>query len=313
MTTLLLAILLSVVLVITWLLFIFHPRQSTYFITTLFDAGHALLFFALALSLSLVSRRFMGRFLLANAALAVVLSCAFGAAAELLQAQVGRDSSWSDFYVDVYGSIAGAAFFLFFYLRSLWRFGYLLLSAALLIWAFKLPVILGYANSIRVDRFPVIADFDDFWLNRYLRTMQNAKYAFVPAPEGWRGNDSKVLWVRFHPAAWPGIQISEVEPNWQGYDLLTLEIFNPGTKNVNLVVRIHDRWHNNRFHDRYSKTFYIRPGYQRLAIPLQQVKSAPKGREMDMQNIRAVMFYSYKVQTEHELYFDNVRLQKTLK
>ncbi|SMF64047.1 Carbohydrate binding domain (family 11) [Alteromonadaceae bacterium Bs31] len=307
---LLLALILIVLLANTWLLFFYHLPGKSYFWVTLHDSGHSLVFLALTLCLALIIHRLLKQQAkLKTSILAAAISLSFGAAVEILQSKVGRQASWFDFSMDMLGTLAGLSLYQAIYARRK-RVRVLLLSISAVLIAVSLskPFKLAVAQSVRSKAFPLIADFDDYWLNQYFIPMSGAALSVVDAPNTWQNNQTKVLRVQMQPAPWPGVEIREVERDWTGFKALSFEAYNPAEHTVKIVVRVHDQQHNLKHRDRFNKTVKLAPGYNLIEFPLSAVEQAPKGREMNMKRIRAVMFYSYKLKAPRELYLDNIQL-----
>ncbi|WP_083608255.1 VanZ family protein [Teredinibacter haidensis] len=293
----------------SWLLFYYKLPGKNFFWSALHNSGHDLVFLGLAFLLSLILHYFVvNRKLTRAAAYSLVLSLVFGAAVELLQAQVGREASWDDFRLDAAGSLAGVCVYLAIYWCHWRRYVAIVLCILLLGISLIEPIKWRLAEEYREDAFPVLADFDNDWLNLYVRPAYQASLSFVAAPAKWKGNNTVVAKLALRPAPWPGLHLAEVERDWRGYKTFSFEVFNPQSEPVKLVTRVHDRSHNNKHNDRFNRTYTLAPGYQKIEIPIAKIMSAPKGRDMRMDRVRAVMFYSYKLQEEQILYFDNIRL-----
>lgn len=307
-----LSFLVVILLVNSWVLFFLKlPVDNSYFWASLHNAGHALIFLGLGLTTSLTLHRYVLHQQMAMTALVTLLVCLlFGGAVELVQARVGREASWFDFRLDIVGTLAGLGFYYAVYTKGIKRLVGLLVFALLLMVGVSEPVKWAFAERYRAQAFPVLADFDNHWLNAYAHSAYRAKFSIENAPSGWLGNTSKVGRLDLVPGPWPGVTIEEVHPDWREHSTFSVDIFNPIDEDVRLVVRIHDAKHNNQHNDRFNKTYQIKPGLQTIRIPLQKIKMAPKKRELDMGRISTVMFYSYKIQEERVLYIDNVVLHQ---
>lgn len=300
----------TIIVANAWLLFFYQLPGRNFFWSSLHNAGHSLVFLGLSLSLCLILHYFLFAKRAKPAILVtVIVSLVFGAAVEIVQSKVGRDASWSDFELDVLGTVAGVAFYLAIYQRGWRRLITVAVFIAVLVVSLREPVTWRIAEIYRSRAFPVLLDFDNPWLNRYVKSKSHAQLLLTSAPAGWLGNPTQVGRVDFNPGSWPGISIEEVHRDWHSWREMSFEVFNPGSKPVTLVVRIHDDVHNNMHKDRFNRTYTVQPGLHHYHIPLIDVREAPEGRQMDMRRIVTVMFYSYKVSNEITLYFDHVALQ----
>lgn len=293
-----------------WLLFFYQLPGRNFFWSSLHNAGHSLIFLGFSLSLCLIFHHCLfGKRARPVILVTIIVSLVFGAAVEVVQSKVGRDASWSDFELDALGTAAGVAFYLAIYQRGWWRLTSAVVFIVALVVSLAEPFTWRAAEIYRGRAFPVLLDFDNPWLNRYVKPKYHAQLQLTSAPDGWQGNITQVGRVDFNPGSWPGITIEEVFSDWRAWHEMSFDVFNPSSKAVKLVVRIHDDKHNNRHKDRFNRTYTVQPGLRHYSISLIDVREAPEAREMDMRRIETVMFYSYKVSNEITLYFDNITLQ----
>jgi len=308
----LLAILCLVVLLAgsLWILFFFQLPGRSLFWSSLHNAGHALIFLGFALILALIFHYLIVYQRVVYSVLgSAFISLSFGGLVELLQAIVGRDASWGDFQLDAIGTASGISLYLAMLLKGKKRLLSALTLCVLLSVSMASPIRWRIAEYKRERALPVLVDFDNDWLNSYVSAKSSTELSFPNAPGAWKNNTSLVAKVHFFPGPWPGITLVEVHKDWSAYAALTFDVYNPQANAVRLVVRVHDSKHNNEHSDRFNRTFAIAPGLQRITIPMDDIRHAPKGRLMEMRHIASVMFYSYKLKEEQILYFDNIALQ----
>jgi VanZ family protein len=116
-------------------------------------------------------------------------------------------------------------------------------------------------------------------------------------PQEWQaargGGTERALLVRVDSGRWPGLTLSEPEPDWRGWRLLVLELVNPGDAPLKLALRVNDRAHDNAYDDRYNVTFELPPRSRRqFEFPLEQIERAPRTRRMSLDRIsRLVVFH----------------------
>lgn len=293
----------------TWLLFSYRLPGNTEFWLTLHESGHGLIFLLLSLSLCVLFHLFIfensNRLLLAT----VFICIAFGGAVELVQSKVGRSASWSDFWLDLLGVCAGVSLYLSWLLRGAWRWVFLCLAVLLIGVDLYDPYKVLKAGRLRAVAFPVIADFDNPALNFFVHAGNTGKVSFVAAPDEWPENATQVAKLEQFPGAWPGLNITEVFPDWRNYQVLEFDIFNPQPESARFTLRVHDAHHDYQYSDRYNKTLKITQGLHHFEIPLEKIKQGPKHRANDMANIRGLMIYSYKLDKKRTLYVDNIQLR----
>jgi hypothetical protein len=190
-------------------------------------------------------------------------SAAFALATEATQRVVGRDSSWIDFANDVFG----ATFVVLLHARRESRGG----NAA----CFAAAVVALAATG------------------PFLWTVVAYGFRSAQAPVLWRPDAA--LFQRFshwQQGSYPGVVIDEPLPDWSGHDALIIDLRNLRDAALPVTVRVHDRRHNQAHADRYNRTFELRAhDLATLRIPLEQIRLAPHGRQMDMTAIRGIMVF----------------------
>ncbi|MCL2340263.1 MAG: succinyl-CoA synthetase subunit beta, partial [Proteobacteria bacterium] len=77
--------------------------------------------------------------------------------------------------------------------------------------------------------------------------------------------------------------------------------------------RIHDnqhRKHDMEYQDRFNQTFTLAPGWNDLSISLDKVKTAPRGRTMDMEHIEGFGLFVVRLPQPQALYLDHIYLAR---
>ena len=293
-----------------WLLIHYQLPGNTQFLKALQNSGHALIFFCLSLIICVSLRRlrlFKQRKIMA--AVAILICICVNAFVEIIQAGINHQSSWSDLLLDTAGAVAGGLLFISFYTTQKRRTLLIVSVVALLLYSLSSPIYWLYANFNRNYAFPIIADFDNTWLNLYFDTEYSARHQILKAPEEWRDNQSQVIKVDFDTGPWPGLITSDVVRNWGSYHHFVFDIYNPHSQTLELVLRIHDAQHNNRHADRFNRTFNVVPGYTQIKVAINEIQNGPKNRELDIKNIVGFMVYMSHPAQSYTLYFDNFRLE----
>lgn len=280
---------------------------------TIQNLGHFCVFFGLAI-LFLAATGRSDRPTVRNRYFAVFgLALGLGILTELLQIPLERDASLADLLDDALGAWAGMAGFAWFDRRvSRGARVAMLVSGALAGLVIVQPLaaaLSAYAAKRAV--FPVIADyrrsFEDYFLDG-----QSVSISHEPLPARWSAFDGEsALRVSFEPGRWPGIELFEVEPDWTGFDELVLDLTNPADRGVELVVRVHDRAHNGDFDDRFNRRLLLPPENRSIVrIPLEDVRSAPRSRGMDLSRVSTLMlFVDGNRVTGGEIYVSSIRLE----
>ena len=267
------------------LLFAPMPITPTYFARTIENAGHTPLFFLLTLGLLFALRtdpRFTGARLYAMAGL---VGAGTGFLSEVIQKPLARDASWEDVVADALGVVLALAVYAVFERRSplrRWHRVTAFVAAVVCIAIFIMPIVrMARAYVHRNGQFPVLADFHSR-LELYWTVSIGVK----------RGIVGDALNVEFGQEEFPGVSFHEPVPDWRRYKTLLIDVKNPDTAPLELVVRVHDRAHSRAFNDRYNKSFHLAAGERRtLRIPLEDIRRGPRQRLMDMAHISDITLF----------------------
>jgi hypothetical protein len=103
-------------------------------------------------------------------------------------------------------------------------------------------------------------------------------------------------------------------PNdWSGFNRLHFSVYNPENEILAFHCRIHDALHGQHgreFEDRFHKRFTLHPGGNDLSGSLEEVRTAPATRLMDMTRIEGFGLFVVRQQRDHVLYLDNIYLSR---
>jgi len=229
--------------------------------------GHPLVFAVLGIT---VLRGLRHRFAwpsLKPAVLALAAGLLLGSTTEYVQTMVGRDGAWNDVLGDMVGCLSGVAGQLWLEFRrdpQRRRQGLAPLAVAA-ITAMIAIAPLGWtlvAYTARAHESPLFWRVDSTPMQRFAH---------------WKSG------------RYPGLVIQEPPADWRGYRNLVIDVANQRTSGIELNVRVHDRWHDDSFSDRFNTHLVLAAGTsQSIRIPLERIRRAPRTREMDMSWIRGV-------------------------
>jgi hypothetical protein len=295
------------------LLFFGNVPEHTRFWEALFDAGHAPLFGVIALLVhGLLSREHRAGRVLASSALAFGVTLILAAGTEAVQyLQPERDVSTADFLRDSAG--AGA----FLLLGAAWRAPQTARArvaaalAAVLLAAAAAELI--YTTSLYAARdraFPTLYALDGSWRERpFIDAGANTLTpGQVPAATG-ATEVGPLARLDLNPGLYPGLAFDEPYPDWRGFRRLTFTVVSDLDQPLELTIRVHDALHDLRYADRFNRRVTIKPGVNRIAIPVDDIRRAPGGREMDLRRIRGIMIFAYRLEQPLHLYLGPLRLE----
>ena len=315
-----LRLLLLLAIVILLLAVVFAPVSGqTRWIYALHDAAHGPIFGCVAV---LLMAAMHGYERMPNIGVALEYLAAFvvavllGALTEVLQLFVGRDASFMDFRNDTLGILAFLALYAVIdrrvHRQHAWRWRVaLLVIAAPLVTVIASPLTdAAAAYNRRAAVFPALADFSR-GLDRYFLRVHFATLERKRLPERWARNDAEhALLVRFGSGDYPGIALIEPEPDWREYSVLAVDVVNPTDADLALVLRVHDKQHNNLLDDRFNTRLLVHAKQREVfRIPLQQIRVAPRGRELDLQHVAGVILFATRDSKARQMYVGGVWLE----
>lgn len=235
-----------------------------------------------------------------------LLAIGLGIAIEFAQRFVGRDSSWDDVLHNLFGVWLG----LFWGqkpTRLVWllRFVCILLIAP----AFWLVVYSGIADIVMRKQFPLINSFES---NYEMAHVQNNPRRVNTSPDNLLHTHGDYgLQVVLSTKKYAGLRLVSYG-DWSGYKLLQMDFYNPDSEPLELVLKISDAHHDlgkNRFNDRFNRALILMQGWNQVQIDLEDVRTAPLGRVMQMNQIRGVEVFAVQLSVPRKFYWDNIRLQ----
>ena len=213
-----------------------------------------------------------------------LLASVIGIITELVQPLTGRDNSLHDVGTDLLGISAALLLVATGLLPSRdWRRSLLLASAlaatASVVWPVAYTIA---AYRHRVALAPRLLDLGSGLGRQFL---QRRGIRIDPRPPGgW------LITPLQNP--WPGLTIDEVLPDWRDYRNLLVDVSNPGTLPVTLLVRIDDRGPGNRYVDHYNNSTILAPGARaQWRLPLSGLQHRTAGRNLDLGAMRRVILF----------------------
>lgn len=261
------------------------------------DAAHAPVFGLQAIVLWSLLGRFATLADWQRRATAFAIAVAAGGLVEIVQPFFGRGAEWTDLGRDALGAAAGLALHAALCsaprpgprLRAIW-----LTLAALAIAIVAWPV--GTATIAYVSRasqFPVLLG-DGSAADRHFLRVKGVETTRTGLPTAWRvEGEPASLQVRIVGHRWPGLTLSEPQPDWRGFHTLKLDLTNPDSAPLPLTLRVHDRAHDNRQSDRFNLGIELPPRARtQWSVPLKDVAAGPAGRRLDLARVAGVILFA---------------------
>jgi hypothetical protein len=289
--------------------------EDTLFWDALYNAGHAPLFGAFALTVLALGVAFTGGTGRARVRLYLVSLAAAAAAGlltEVVQFYGPRDAD----LLDALRNLAGTVAFLLFaatFDRTLAgtaasplvrrprtpRVAALVLLAVVLA-----PVAVSVAAyRARDASFPILYGFETFTEKLFIRTSgasltrELLPERFAGERQGYAGHAS------FYFYDYPLIDFREPCPDWTGYRRLTFTIYSELDDTVPLALFIDDELHHRKGKQRYLQRLSVHPGINRIDLPLSAME------EIDLTRVRRMDLYAIRPERTFSLWIDTIRLE----
>lgn len=235
--------------------------------------------------------------------IAVFLGCSI----EFIQSFIGRSASIDDILHNLFGVWLGL-----FWGQKPTRQVWMLRVVSLLFVSPALWLIVdsGIANLVMRYQFPQVSSFE----SRYeLQQLQlNKAQVKIRQDSLIYSHGKQSLHVELDTHKYAGLSILGPYGDWGKYKSITMDFYNPDVEPLALVIRISDLQHDrgdNRYNDRFNRSFVLVSGWNHLQVNVDDVRSAPKNRAMVMDEISNLTIFALQLSEPRQFYWDNVRLQ----
>ncbi|MDN3640471.1 hypothetical protein QWY82_16870 [Simiduia curdlanivorans] len=234
---------------------------------------------------------------------ASLMTLAIGLIIETIQQRVGRQFSYTDLAFNLAGLWLGLS-----WTQSPTKFIWLLrLGAGFLLapffWSLTLASQLQLNSSYQ---FPTITSFES--RSELLRVSGPAHLSNQIASDG-----KQSLKIDFDSAQYSTVSIDKPLGDWLGYQFLALDIYNPDTQPLRLVLRISDTEHDRgtqALTDRFNIAITVTNGWNNTVLKLEDIQRAPLTRELDLSQLTNIAIFSQGLEKPRTVYLDNIRLQQ---
>jgi len=263
------------------------------------NAGHFLLFMTLTYYyLSLFTVESLRHF--SKHAILVIALLALGLMVEAVQSFMpNRTASLDDFLLDATGIETG--YLLFIITRTI-NFAPAVMSIALIFMTLVMSV-LATQPALKLAVYhifktgsPTLVSFDDSFVGSTLSVTGGTLFTLIEAPAEMNRPMHTVLRVDFPKGNYGGVIFHDTSNLWAEGNTLVFELYNSSQHTREMALRIHDRHHNNDYHDRYNMKLSVKPGINTYQIPIQAIKLSINGdrptRQLDMKNIEEIQLFS---------------------
>lgn len=276
------------------------------FLTSMWDRAHVFLFIALTFAFDYAMGRHRQRALSVWLRLLVLPLLVLAFATEALQSLTERTASLGDVGFNSIGIlIATLLLAIHRYAFSKLNRNLMWLTAALsLAGSLWQPARCLFIDAQAWKDFPVISNMERYTDNEIWNRGEISSEQFR---EG-----HAALKVSLKPVAFSGASARHFPADWSHFQRFNISIFNPGSQNLALSLRISDAQHEAGAQppsDRYEHEFNAVPGWNDLSLSLDKIAHAPRTRLMNMSKIYHIRVYAQTTHTAGDyFYIDNVYL-----
>ena len=299
---------------------LFLDRSPAPLSKILFDGAHVLISFIVGLVLVHLSHPLFGKYFsrewyhYAAAGSGVVI---VGGGFEVLQLLTRGDPSYRDLARDAGG---GAAALIFVYSVSQSQLPALLATTKKTIGILMSLGLLGlvmYPNLVRLralllkrSEFPVLQSCEYSWEHYFCRGSHGATLTIESVPPDFATATGKFVGkVKYGTTSGPALSLDDVVGDWSPFDALKFEVYSLAQKPVEVILSIHDHGPRQTMTDHCNIVLKINPGNNSISIPVQQIRTNPKTREMDVRQIISLVVFRLEPTEPVTLYFDQFRLE----
>jgi len=281
---------------------------DTLWLRELFNSGHSVVFIFITLILfEYVNIRLKGFHPVIISLVVLATAFVIGVFIEMTQGLLQREASVSDLSRNLFGIIAGLSLAIYFQQKA-WYNRLALVSVmltGLFLGGYSL-IELSWNYYQRSKAFPLLTEFEKPWTKSFVRFNKAAFQGGVVKKNPLEATRYK---FRFEPGLYPGVSIIEPVENWSGYRILHFDVFSTNIDNVKMVLRVHDKQHNQDFRDRFNRHFILQPGFNRIVVELAEIRDALYSRKIDMANIAGVEMFLTEVEEPLYLEISNIFIQ----
>lgn len=292
------------VLVVAPLFFIGGPDAfSPFLLKALWNFGH-IIFFAILMLLIQSFKPIVGwRQWLSLTLVAIVM----GLTIECIQHFVGRNFSLDDVLHNLFGVWLGL-----FWGQKPTRLIWLLRFFCVLFIAPALWLVIdsAVAHVTLRHQFPQLNSFES---RHELQQLQaNNPQINIQQTQLLYTHGIYAAQITLAARPYSGVSLVGNYGDWSSYATLVMDLHNPDSEPLTLVVRISDSQHDrgeNKFDDRFNRGIVLRQGWNQLRIDLEDIRTAPRDRATQMDAISNVTIFAAQLTEPRQFYLDNIRLQ----
>ncbi len=272
------------------------------------DIGHIIFFSLLIYAVLSTLRVLQGQKFIFKFIFVIGVSLVLGLVIEWVQIGLDRSSEMDDVIRDLIGGLIPLIFVTRFSvdLQKGIRYSLRIILLMFLLY-FLSPMFISFIDEVNArNQFPILSDFETpLEISRWSDENEMEEETIIII----QGKSS--LKVVLNTEEYAGITLKHFPGDWQGFAKLKFSIYNSLNTPLSLEFRLNDEEHirhNQSYHDRFNRSYDLRPGWNNLEIDLNEVKNSPGERVMDMSRISSLRIFVNKLNKPVTIYLDNFYL-----
>jgi len=233
-----------------------------------------------------------------------------GIGIEILQHFVGRDSSWDD----IFHNLCGVWLALFWGQKLAVKRSLVVClrvaSLLLVMPSFWFTASAAYSDLRMRNQFPLINSFENDYEIQQVTGFQLQAMKKQARDHVSHGHFS--LAVQLGTAKYSVVKWISPYGDWSRYHDFALDIYNAEAQSFDVTLKIADFQHDlgrNALDDRFNLRINLTPGWNFVRIPIEEIRTAPVGRVMQMNEISCLELISISLDHPRLIYIDNLRLE----
>lgn len=245
-----------------------------------------------------------GRSIVYSSIVVITSVACIGLVIELAQLDISdRSFSWIDVLRDLSGGIIGICYVTGRDSTRQVLPGFL---ATIILLMNLVPFALICLDEYRAHRdFPLLASFENaLELKRWGSGKGISRNSIVRHEGKWSAK------ITLTTEKYSGVSLQHFPRNWSTQKVLTFSVFNPGP-DLPLHYRVHDKLHRGskqQYSNRFNGSTMLTRGWNKIAIPMEDILNGPRDREMDLTQIHGFGVFVIQQTTPRVIYIDDVRL-----
>ncbi len=190
-------------------------------------------------------------------------------------------------------------------MSSLWL---IVVSVQLLYASIQPPIWYAYTIAARELAMPQLLGFEHRWEAEIYRQARRTTLTLVPVPDGWPAATGTAAMLHLGETQYPGIW-KQPARKWLGYHNLSFLDASADGQTHEVSLSIYDAKHNSSYSDRFNYRFLAGPQPTRISILLDDVRSAPATRQLDISAIAEIGLFVVDASGTEKLIVDDFRLE----